>query len=158
MENSLNQKRLSPRRAMSHLYLLSMTLTVFSIALYHVIQKLTPAAAHPLAALTVTFATAALSCFLLVFLSSSPDDRWFAFRSLNWASFALAFAILGTDLGFLLAYRAGWKLSVAPIIFNLSGTLLLIPIGVVLFKEHLSPINLIGVGVCLVGFVMINLK
>jgi uncharacterized membrane protein len=135
-----------------------MVLIVCSIALYHIIQKLTPATAHPLAALTVSFAIAAFSCFVLVFFSSPTKHRWLAFQTVNWTSFALAFAIIGTDVGFLLAYRTGWKLNVTPIISNLLVALILIPISAVFFREWLTSTNLIGVGVCFVGLVMINLK
>jgi drug/metabolite transporter (DMT)-like permease len=143
---------------MSQLYLLPMVLIVSSIALYHIVQKLTPATAHPFAALAISFAIAALFCFLFVFFSSSPKQRWVAFHSLNWTSIALAFAIIGTDVGFLLAYRVGWKLNVTPIISNLVVALILIPIGAVFFRERLTGTNLIGVGVCFAGLVMINLK
>jgi drug/metabolite transporter (DMT)-like permease len=152
------RKKLATHYAMSQLYLLPMVLIVSSIALYHIIQKLTPATAHPLAALTISFAIAALSCFILVFSFTPPKQRWLPFHTLNWTSVALAFAIIGTDIGFLLAYRAGWKLNVTPIISNLLVALILIPIGAVFFRERLTSTNLIGVAVCVVGLVMINLK
>jgi len=39
---------------------------------------------------------------------------------LNWTSFALAFAIAGVEIGFLLAYRAGWNISLGAIASNVA--------------------------------------
>jgi hypothetical protein len=39
-------------------------------------------------------------------------------KQLNWASFALAFALVGLKVSFLLAYRAGWNIGTAAIVVN----------------------------------------
>jgi multidrug transporter EmrE-like cation transporter len=91
---------------------------------------------------------------LLVFpLKSSVLD---AFRQLNWASFGLALAIAGLEFGFLLAYRAGWEVSLSAIVVNVAASLLLIPIGLFFFREKLTPVNLLGILVCILGLVMVN--
>jgi len=61
-------------------------------------------------------------------------------------------------VGFLLAYQVGWNISVAAIIVNVAGTLLLVPFGLFFFKERLSLINLLGILVCITGLVMVNWK
>ncbi|AST56348.1 membrane protein [Thermoanaerobacterium thermosaccharolyticum] len=38
-------------------------------------------------------------------------------------------------MGFLLAYRVGWDISLGAIVSDVSVTLLLIPIGVIFFKK-----------------------
>ena len=58
----------------------------------------------------------------------------------------------------MLAYRAGWKVSTAAIIVNATVTLLLIPVGVAFFREQLTPVNVAGILVCVVGLVLVNLK
>jgi len=62
------------------------------------------------------------------------------------------------EVGFLLAYRAGWNLSLASLASNATAALLLLPIGVLLFRDRPSAVNLMGVAVCLLGLVLINLK
>jgi uncharacterized membrane protein len=140
------------------LYYFSIGMTVVSNALYHVVQKLTPASVNPLLALTMTYATATIICLVLlpVFpLGASLAD---SLRQLNWASFALAITVVGLELGFILAYRAGWNISLGAIVSNVAVTLLLIPVGLLFFQERLSAVNVVGVAVCVVGLVMVNLR
>jgi multidrug transporter EmrE-like cation transporter len=68
----------------------------------------------------------------------------------------LGIAIIGLELGFLLAYRAGWNISLAGLVSNVIVGLVLLPVGLLLFQEKLTPLNLAGVVVCIAGLVMIN--
>ena len=89
------------------LYYTSIALTVLSNVLYHVFQKLTPATAHPMLSLAATYATALVLCLALLPFFPPPGGLAASLRGLAWPSFALAAAILGLEVGFLLAYRAG---------------------------------------------------
>jgi drug/metabolite transporter (DMT)-like permease len=62
------------------------------------------------------------------------------------------------EVGFLLAYRVKWNISLLAIVVNASASLLLLPIGLVFFHERLTPLNIAGVLVCIAGLVMISLK
>lgn len=138
------------------LFYLSMGLTIISNALYHVFQKLTPTNVNPMLALAVTYLTAAAVCLLFFPFYPSSVGLIDSLRQLNWASFALAFAIIGLELGFLLAYRSGWNISLAAIVSNVAVGLVLVPIGLLFFKERVSLLNLIGIAVCIAGLVMVN--
>jgi multidrug transporter EmrE-like cation transporter len=81
-----------------------------------------------------------------------------ALRQVNWASVALAVSILGLELGFLLAYRAGWDISIAAIAVNAAAGLVLLPTGALLFRERPTTLNFLGVVVCIVGLIMINVR
>jgi drug/metabolite transporter (DMT)-like permease len=140
------------------LFYFSMSMVIFSVLLYHVFQKATSASVNPLLALAATFATATIICLALFLFSPRAVGLIESARQLNWASFALAFAVVGIDVGFLLAYRAGWSISISAIVANTLATLLLLPIGLLFFKEKLSLANIAGVLVCLLGLVMINKK
>ena len=59
------------------------------------------------------------------------------------------------ELGFLLAYRAGWKISVAAVATNAAAALTLIPIGFLVFKDHLSLRNVVGLVLCMLGLAMV---
>lgn len=140
------------------LFYFSAGLAVFSTLLYHITQKLTPGNANPALALIVTYITSLALCVLLLVFTPPPTGLKAALGQLNWASFGLAFALVGLEVGFLLAYRAGWNISLVALVVNVSGTLLLIPIGLAFFKEKLSPLNLLGILVCILGLVMVNWK
>ena len=139
------------------LFYVSISMAVFSSMLYHVILKFTPSDVNPAISLAVTYVVAVLVSLALlpVFPLSGPVLG--ALRELNWASYALALALVGLEVAFLLAYRAGWNISTAAIFVNVAVTLLLLPIGVLALKERLSVVNVAGVLVCLVGLVMINI-
>ena len=138
------------------LYYFSAGLAITSTLLYHLTQKMTPSGANPALALTITYLTSLVLCLLLLAFTPPPDGLKAALGQLNWASYGLALALVGLEVGFLLAYRAGWNISVAAIVVNVAGTLLLVPVGVLFFKEKLSPVNLLGILVCIAGLVMVN--
>ncbi len=140
------------------LFYFSITLAVISSTLYHIVQKLTPANVNPAITLFVTYATSAVFCLFLLPMYPLKDGLVTAFKQLSWTSFGLAFAVVGLELGFLLAYRAGWNISLAALIANIAAALLLIVVGTIFFKEKVSVINLAGVVVCVVGLVMVNFK
>jgi drug/metabolite transporter (DMT)-like permease len=81
-----------------------------------------------------------------------------AFQQLNWASYALGISIVGVELGFLLAYRAGWDISVGVVIVNSLIMIMLVPIGILFFQEHLSWQKVLGIMLCIVGVVLIAKK
>ncbi len=55
------------------------------------------------------------------------------------------------ELGYVLTYRAAWPVSLASVIVNGMVAALLVPIGVWLFGEHLSPARILGLLLCLAG-------
>lgn len=138
------------------MFYLTLGLTVIATVVYHVAQKSTPAGAHPILALTVTYGVATLVCLALMVVVPLRKGLGESFRDLNWASYALAFAVVGIEIGYLLAYRAGWAISLADIASNSAVGLLLLPIGLLVFRERVSAVNLAGVGVCLLGLVLLN--
>jgi drug/metabolite transporter (DMT)-like permease len=139
------------------LFYASITLAVLGSIAYHVIVKFTPAGVNPAVSLGTSYAVALGLCAALLLVFPLGETVIREVKKLNWASYALALALVGLEVGFLLAYRAGWKISTAAIIVNVAATLLLIPVGIFLFKERLSPVNIAGILVCLVGLVLVNL-
>jgi drug/metabolite transporter (DMT)-like permease len=79
-----------------------------------------------------------------------------SFQQLNWASVGLGVTLVGLELGFLLAYRLGWSVSLAGLASNATVSVLLLPVGYLLFRERLTPLNLAGVVVAVIGLVLMN--
>ena len=137
--------------------ILTASVAAISTVLYNLFQKITPAGVNPVLALAVTYGVAFLAT-LMLFAFFPSGNLSAAFQKLNWVSFALGLAIVGLEVGTLLAYRAGWELSLLGITVNVVGSLILVTLGVVFFKEKLTIINLIGILVCIGGLFMINFK
>lgn len=141
-----------------NLYYLSVLLVIASNVFYHIFQKSIPEAANPFISLAATYGVALILAIIAFFIY--PSDLGFiqSFKKLNWSCYALGAAIVGLELGFLLAYRAGWNISLAALFTNVCLTIILIPIGILLYKEHVSLINVIGVVLSIAGVICIYQK
>ncbi|MGH2582957.1 MAG: EamA family transporter [Anaerolineales bacterium] len=133
-------------------------LTVLSNVLYHLFQKSIPGNVNPMVSLAVTYLVAAIATVALLPLFPLQGAMGAELRKVNWASVGLGAVIVGLELGFLLAYRAGWNISLASLVANTTVALLLIPLGILLFKEQLSPLNALGIALAIAGLVLVNLK
>ncbi len=140
------------------LFYFSIALAICSSALYHFSQKEIPAGVNPIVSVIVTYLFSIFICFGLLYFFRPPDGVWAAVRQLNWASYVLAFSLIGLEVGFLLVYRSGWNIGLASVLVNVAASLILIPIALFFFKDKLSWVNIVGVLVCLVGLVMLNWK
>ena len=140
------------------IFYFSILLTIISNVMYHIFLKLSPQGSHPIITLLVTYSTALAVCVIyLVFFP--PAEGWqSAFQKTNWTSAALGFSIFGLEFGFLLAYRAGWNISMAGIVSATAVAMMLIPVGLIVFKERLTPINIVGMALCIAGLILINIK
>lgn len=138
------------------IYVMSIVLIVASNIVYNICQKSTPQAANPFTAMLVTYVTAALIMLIGFFFSKSDKGFFQSFYDLNWTSIALGFAIIGLELGYLLAYRAGWNISIGSLVANIFLAMALIPVGVLLYKESFEFHKLLGVAFCIVGLMLIN--
>nr|WP_092074495.1 EamA family transporter [Dendrosporobacter quercicolus]NSL49116.1 EamA family transporter [Dendrosporobacter quercicolus DSM 1736]SDM98972.1 EamA-like transporter family protein [Dendrosporobacter quercicolus] len=139
-------------------YYLTMTLTILANLFYHILQKSISPVIHPLFSLLVTYVTAIVVVLIVYPFYPSSFSFYDNLKGLNWASAALALAIIGLELGFLLAYRAGWDISLAAIISNVSVSVLLIPIGILLFKETITAVNTVGLLFCIIGIILTSSK
>jgi uncharacterized membrane protein len=124
--------------------------------LYHIFQKAISPDANPVISLLVTYIVAFFLTLVLLIFFPLKKDLAVALRQVNWASVALAIAIVGLEIGFLLAYRAGWDIGLAGVATNVAAAILLLPTGIIIFKEQPNLMNVIGVVVCIVGLVMVN--
>lgn len=137
-------------------YFFPIVLIVASNVIYHVCQKSTPQSANPLSALLVTYLTAAV--LTLAAFPFYKSDKGFvqSFSELNWTSFVLGGAIVGLEMGTLLAYRAGWNISIGSLVANIILAVMLILVGVLFYKEGFGLNQVGGVIFCLIGLILIN--
>lgn len=131
-------------------------LTIVSNVFYHIFQKITPQDANPVLALAISYLVAGLVCMALLIWFPLEEGVRQSLKQLNWATIGLAFTLVGLELGFLLAYRAGWNISLAGLASNATVSVLLLPVGLMVFKEQLSRVNIAGVLVTIVGLVLMN--
>jgi len=140
------------------LYYGAVILVVVSNVLYHVAAKSTPTDINPIVSLIVTYLTAAVVCLIMLPFYPSSEGIASSLKKVNWASFALGIFVVGLELGFLLAYKAGWNISLAQLCSNLLVSILLIPIGILFFQDKLTFVNIIGIILCFSGFILVSYK
>ena len=64
--------------------------------------------------------------------------------------------LVGLETGFIYAYRAGWTVSTAAIVQSAFLGVVLIFVGMLLYKEVVTPTKVAGILICLVGLYFIN--
>jgi len=138
------------------MYVFSIILVVLSNIAYHITQKNTPEGANPFGALLVTYITASIITVIFMLFYKSEQGVSGVFRHINWTSIVLGFAIVGLEMGYLLMYRAGWNISIGSLVANIALALLLVPIGILFYKDNLNASKIIGILLCVAGLFFIN--
>ena len=138
------------------LYYSSLGMVVLSNILYHLLQKTVPSGANPMALLFLTYITAAAVTFGGLLLLPHEGGLSVALSGIGWRSIFLGLSVVGLELGFFLAYRAGWEVSACVLVANIAVAVVLLVIGVLFFKESLSVTKLAGAALCIFGLLLLN--
>lgn len=138
------------------IYIFSIVLIVISNIMYNVSQKSTPHNVNPFSSLLVTYIFAAVITIILSNFYKTEEGFFQSFKNINWTSLVLGMSIVGLEFGYLLAYRAGWNISLGSLVANIILALMLIPIGIMFYKEGFELHKLVGVVFCIIGLVIIN--
>ena len=123
---------------------------------YHLVIKLTPGTVNPLVSLAVTYAVVTVLFSVAAILVPDGAPLRESLRQVNWTALALAVTIIGLDLGFLLLYRSGFEVSLGQIVTQSAAALLLIGVGVAVFRERLTATNVAGIALCIAGLWLIS--
>ena len=140
-------------------YIAPMVLVVFSNTIYQICAKEVPDGMHPLASLTVTYLVGALVSLVLYHVLQGKDAHLLQeYSKLNWAPFVLGLVIVGLEVGFIYAYKAGWSVSTAQIVSAAFLAVLLLFVGRLLYHEELTWNKIVGVIICIGGLALVNYK
>jgi hypothetical protein len=137
------------------LYTISLAMTIAGNVGYHLLNKTVAPAAHPFASLVATY-TVGLVIALAVLAYDAPRGMAVSLRELNWASYGLGVVVISLEVGFLLAYRAGWQVSVAALYSNVAVGLLLLPVGTLLYRETLTISQGAGIVLAIVSLILMS--
>ena len=139
-------------------YIWPIALAVLSNVFYQICAKSVPGDMDPLASLTVTYAVGAAVSLVLYFALNRGASLMAEYRRVNWAPFVLGLAIVGLEVGYIYAFKAGWPVSTAQIVQAAVLSVILIAVGRMLYGEPVTWNKALGIGVCLAGLAIINFK
>ena len=139
-------------------YVWPIVLIVFSNTLYQICAKSVPEGMNPFASLTVTYLVGAVVSGILYYTVGSGAGLLKEYGKLNWAPVVLGVVIVGLEAGYIFAFKAGWQVSTAQVVQAaiLAGVLLIV--GYLLYHEALTWNKILGIVICLVGLVFINIR
>ena len=132
-----------------------MLIVICANTVYNISTKSTPADINSFASLAVIYTVAAVSSLLLFFITAENRDLAAELTKTNWTAFALGIAIVALEFGFICIYRAGWKISVASLVANISLACILLLVGILLYREAVSARQVIGMLLSAAGLILI---
>ena len=139
-------------------YVWPIALVVLSNVVYQICAKSVPDGMNPLASLAVTYLVGAIVSGVLYYVLNRGGNLIREYDKMSWAPIVLGIVIVGLEVGWIYAYKAGWQVSTGFIVQSAFLAVALILVGYLLYHEALTWNKLVGVAVCLVGLVFINLK
>ena len=141
-------------------YVWPVLLVVLSNTVYQICTKGVPENMNPFASLIITYLVGATVAFIMFLILGDSRDILTELKKAIWTSFVLGIVLVWLEVGFIYAYKAGWKVSAAKIVTSSILGVILIVVGYVGYKEAITwnKNKIVGVIICLAGLGLINLK
>ena len=86
-------------------------IAVAGMLFYHLAQKSIPIGINPFYATIIAYMVGIVVLGVCALILPGSKSFVSAFREFNWAVFVVGAAAACIDVGFLLAYRSGWRLA-----------------------------------------------
>ena len=137
-------------------FYLPLLFVIVGTVFYDLLGKTLPRKVNPFLYLVLTYLVA--STVLLVFLMVAGYDFRGILSDFNVQSVLVGGSAMFVDLGLILAYRSGWKLSNLNISYTVSVLVILAVIGIVFLGERITLIKIVGCLLCLVSIVLMNAR
>ncbi|HAP8930921.1 TPA: EamA family transporter [Enterococcus faecium] len=139
-------------------YVWPVLLVVASNVVYQICAKGVPKNMDVMASMTITYLVGAACSAIMFFIMNKNGNLIHEYSKLNAAPIFLGISVVGLEVGFIYAYKAGWAVSTLSIVQSAFLALALIFVGALLYKEAITVNKVIGVLICLVGLYFINKK
>lgn len=131
-------------------------LVVVSNILYQLCAKGVPKDMDTMASMTVTYTVGAICSAIIYFVINRNGNLLGEYAKMNIAPILLGVSVVGLEVGFIYAYKAGWPVSTASIVQSAFLAVALIFVGGLVYKEPVTFNKIFGAAVCLVGLYFIN--
>jgi drug/metabolite transporter (DMT)-like permease len=126
--------------------------------LYQFGQKSLPQSLNAYFVIIVAYLAGIALCLLCQWLYPAQGTLTDVFKKANWAVYGIGAGAVLVEVGFLLAYRLGWQISVTSMLVNMVISLVLVPVGLLVYQEKLSGWNALGIAFYFAGLLLISKK
>ncbi|MEG0378818.1 MAG: EamA family transporter [Eubacterium sp.] len=137
-------------------YIWPILIVVTANTFYNICAKSTPQNVQPFAALAVTYLFATIVSVIFYFLTSETKNLFMDIKGVNWASFVLGVSVVALEFGYIQVYRVGWDVSIGSLVANIGLAVILVFVGVFVYKEVITVNQMIGIVLCMAGIVFLN--
>ncbi len=121
---------------------------------YQVSAKSVPEAMEPFAAVFFNYVVAACAAFILWMVMGQEKNLAVQLGKMNWAPVVMGLTITAVEVASVFMYKLGWNISVGTTIVNIALAVVLAVIGVMFYKEVLMMQQLMGIGLCIAGVIV----
>ena len=124
---------------------------------YHLCQKSLADTKSPMGVIFVVYFFSLLLTGAIAFTTESPSEFVGAFKQHPYACIFLGVGCVLIEVGFLWAYRIGWKMSLMSSYVSPGVVLTLMIAGLLLYRETISLLSLAGLLVVAFGIALVQL-
>lgn len=137
-------------------YIWPIALVVFSNIVYQICAKSVPEDMNTMASMIITYLVGAACSAIMFFVLFRDRELITELRKINAATVMLGVSVVGLEVGFIYAYKAGWPVSTASTVQSVFLAAALIVVGAALYHEVITISKVIGVMLCMAGIYLIN--
>lgn len=137
-------------------YIWPIALVVFSNIVYQICAKSVPEDMNTMASMIITYLVGAACSAIMFFVLFRDRELITELRKINAATVMLGVSVVGLEVGFIYAYKAGWPVSTASTVQSVFLAAALIVVGAALYHEVITMSKVIGVMLCMAGIYLIN--
>jgi drug/metabolite transporter (DMT)-like permease len=104
------------------------------------------------------FITYGVACLISAFGFLVTSKNYFITEvtKVNVSNVLLGLVVVGIEGGYILMYRSGWEVSKGSLIVNMCVAILLLIVGIIVFRDGITIKKIIGVALCIIGIFFIN--
>lgn len=132
-------------------------LMVSTYIAYQLLLKLPRAEINILGFQTLAYFIAFIAVALLWWRNPGLGSNRFTLRDVIVA-LLFGVTVVGLEYGYVSAYRLGWPVNTTGTMVTVATAVMLVPIGLFAFREHLSLLNLSGLFLCCAGLWMMTIR
>lgn len=138
------------------MYIISLCIAAIAGVFYHVTQKSLRSTTDPAFSLIVTFSVALSGTIIWYAFKDTSNTLAENIKTIHWDSITLGLAIIALEFGIMLAYRSGWQISNFNLFYTLLVAIILIPVGLIFFKESINIKTLSGMVITIMGILIMR--